>query len=158
MSSSTGIIEMKKIILLAIMLVGVAHAELDPTGTGEPQRTALKFNKWYISQVIKDAFPITDSHEIDKYVTTDTLKKLRHAQDPRYADDEFYDADFFLKAQDIADDWPQNIKIISSDYDPVCTQVYVLFNGKDWKHTVIDCMVKENGIWKVQSVANGDWK
>jgi hypothetical protein len=32
-------------------------------------------------------------------------------------------------------------------------QVYISF-GKKRDHTVIDCMVKENGAWKVQSVAS----
>lgn len=37
-------------------------------------------------------------------LTSDTMKKLRYAQDPKYADNEFYDADSFIKAQYIGDD------------------------------------------------------
>nr|WP_276519562.1 hypothetical protein [Enterobacter hormaechei] len=32
-------------------------------------------------------------------------------------------------------------------------QVYISF-GKKRDHTVIDCMVKEDGVWKVESVAS----
>ena len=36
---------------------------------------------------------------------------------------------------------------------PACMQVYISF-GKKRDHTVIDCMVKEDGVWKVESVAS----
>ncbi|HEO9145869.1 MULTISPECIES: DUF3828 domain-containing protein [Enterobacter] len=115
-------------------------------------KAALNFNKWYIAQYTANKFPITDNAEINKYVTASTMKKLRHAQDPRFADEEFYDADFFLKSQDIEEDWADNVTVVSSEYDPVCTNIYVSF-GKKEEYTVIDCMVKEKGIWKIQSVS-----
>jgi Protein of unknown function (DUF3828) len=146
---------MKKSFLIALLFAGVVHAEADPTGTGEPQATALRFNQWYVSQFIADKFPITDGHEIDKYVSKETLRKLRHAQDPQYADEEFYDADFFMKSQDAGNDW-QKVSVIFSEYDPVCTNVYVAF-GDHHEHVVIDCMIKEEGTWKVQSVARGSY-
>lgn len=139
---------MKKIILIALFFMHSAQAE----DTEKASQAALKFNKWYIGQVAKDHFPITDNPEIDKYVTADTMKKLRHAQDPRFADDEFYDADFFLKSQDIGDDWVGNVSVVASEYDPVCTNIYVTFGAKE-DNTVVDCMVEEKGVWKVQSVA-----
>ncbi len=139
---------MKKIMLIALFFMHSAQAEYSEKAS----QTALEFNKWYVAQVAMDHFPITDSPEIEKYVTVDTMKKLRHAQDPRYADDEFYDADFFLKSQDIGDDWVKNVSVIASEYDPVCTNIYVTFGAKEY-YTVIDCMVEEKGVWKVQSVA-----
>ena len=139
---------MKKIMLIALFFMHSAQAEYSEKAS----QTALEFNKWYVAQVAMDHFPITDSPEIEKYVTVDTMKKLRHAQDPRYADDEFYDADFFLKSQDIGDDWVKNVSVIASEYDPVCTNIYVTFGAKE-DNTVIDCMVEEKGVWKVQSVA-----
>ncbi len=57
----------------------------------------------------------------------------------------------FIKSQSFDDAW-QQIEIVSSHMDPVCTQVYVSFGAKQ-DHTVIDCMVKEDSVWKVQSVA-----
>ncbi|MGX5107408.1 DUF3828 domain-containing protein [Enterobacter cloacae] len=138
-----------KAILISILLITTSvHAGYSDNAA----KTALRFNKWYIAQYAADKFPITDGTEIDKYVTSDTLKKLRHAQDPRFADDEFYDADFFLKAQDIGEDWAEHVTVVSSEYDPVCTNIYVSF-GKNELYTVIDCMVKEKGVWKVQSVS-----
>ncbi|MBN6043560.1 DUF3828 domain-containing protein [Citrobacter sp. ku-bf4] len=121
-----------------------------------PMQRALEFNRWYIKQVNNDHYPIKKGDEIDQFVTAGTMKKLRHADDPRYAEDEFYEADFFLKSQYIDDDWPDNVVITSYYSDPVCVNVNITF-GKKKPHTVIDCMVKEDGAWKVQSVAARDF-
>lgn len=142
---------MKNILLLLFIFSFSVMA-----GHSDPIERAVKFNSWYINQINKDAFPITDGNEIDKYVTASTMKKLRHTQDPRYADEEFYEADMFLKAQYVGDDWPQNVTAIAGDTDPVCVNVYIAF-GKKQEHVVIDCMVKENNLWKVQSVSNADF-
>lgn len=138
---------MKNILLLLFIFSFSAMA-----GHSDPIERAVKFNSWYVNQINKDVFPITDGNEIDKYVTASTMKKLRHAQDPRYADEDFYEADIFLKAQYVGDDWPQNVTAIAGDTDPVCVNVYIAF-GKKQDHVVIDCMVKENNLWKVQSVS-----
>jgi hypothetical protein len=55
----------------------------------------------------------------------------------------------FLKAQYVGDDWPQNVTAIAGDTDPVCVNVYTHLAKQE--HVVIDCMVKENNLWKVQS-------
>ena len=138
---------MKKIAVLFIFSTTVSAAD----DMQIPMQRSLEFNRWYVMQVNSDRYPI-DGKEIDKYVTVSTMKKLRHAQDPCYADDEFYEADFFTKSQYIGDDWSQNVVIASYDSDPVCVNVNITF-GKKNPHTVIDCMVKEDGVWKVQSVA-----
>jgi len=125
--------------------------------THDAATQAAAFNKWYVTQISENHFPITDNHEIDRYVTASTMQKLRHTQDPDYDDEPFYDADFFLKAQDIGEDWPDNINVVSVDTDPICVNIYIAF-GKNKAHTIIDCMVRENGRWKVQSVAARDIK
>lgn len=142
---------MKKV--ATILLFSAAAAGADDMQI--PMQRALEFNRWYVKQVDNDRLPIIDGKEIDKYVTANTMQKLRHAEDPRYADDEFYEADFFLKSQYIGDDWVTNVAIESYDSDPVCVNVNITF-GKKKRHTVIDCMVKENDKWKIQSVAARD--
>lgn len=138
--------------LFALLIVSTcAAAGSDVASSLQPEKAALAFNKWYIQQINADKYPITDGHEIDKYVTSDTMKKLRKAQDPKYADEMFYDADFFIKAQDWDDDWVTDVTVISADYDPACFNVWIAF-GKKQQQIVVDCMAEENGVWKVQSV------
>lgn len=141
-----------KYYLFALLIASAcATADTYSTSSLQPEKAALAFNKWYMQQINANKYPITDGYEIDKYVTSDTMKKLRKAQDPKYADEMYYDADFFIKAQDWDDDWVTDVTVISSDYDPVCLNVWVAF-GKQQKYIVVDCMVKEDDSWKVQSV------
>lgn len=137
---------MKKLLALLLFTPALAMASGD---FDQPIKQALAFNKWYLQQIKDYKNPLTDGHDIDKFVTASTLKKLRAAVGN---DNEYYDADFFTRSQVFDDNWPENVSVVSSDYDPVCLNIYVSF-GKDEKHTVIDCMVKEGGTWKIQSVA-----
>lgn len=138
---------MKKLlfIILSCSIAGAAD------NLNAPVQRAVEFNRWYITQINADKYPITDSAEINKFVTADTLKKLRRTQEAGYTG-EFYEADFFTKSQYIGADWQQNVAVVAGDVDPVCINVYISFGAKQ-EHTVIDCMVKENDVWKVQSVA-----
>lgn len=137
--------------LFALLIASTCATAGTDSASLQPEKAALAFNKWYMQQINADKYPITDGHDIDKYVTRDTMKKLRKAQDPKYSDEMYYDADFFMKAQDWDDDWVTNVTVISSEYDPVCLNVWVAF-GKQQKYIVVDCMVEEAGSWKIQSV------
>ena len=56
---------------LFILLLGSCSALAHQN---DPVQQAVNFNKWYVNQISKDAFPITDSREIDKFVTASTMK------------------------------------------------------------------------------------
>ncbi|EPA0245352.1 hypothetical protein ACQYVZ_004247 [Salmonella enterica subsp. enterica] len=138
---------MKKLLLLLLIATSAMADD-----SSDPVSQAVAFNRWYVAQIDKNNFPITDGKVIDKYVTAATMQKLRRTQAPDY-DGVFYSADFFLKAQDIGEDWPGHVTAIAGDTDPICVNVYVAF-GEKQSHIVIDCMVKEDGSWKVQSVTS----
>lgn len=136
---------------LLILLFFISSPVFAVSDINNATKAALEFNKWYLQQIEKDVYPLLGnrSPEMSEYVTAETLGKLHKAVN---SDDEFYDADFFTRSQDIGADWPKNVTVVSSDLDPVCLNVYVAY-GKNMSHTVIDCMVKEKGKWKIQSVA-----
>lgn len=145
----TGMTNMKKIILAALLLPTLVSAaqKLPPEASA-----ALQFNKWYISQILSGKEPIKNYEALSRYVTRETISKLK-AMDKLDPDEyDVPDVDMFIKAQGYDDDWG----IVSAralDYDAACMQVYISF-GKKRDHTVIDCMVKEDGVWKVESVAS----
>ena len=136
----TGVTDMKHSILAGLLISSSAFAALSPGG---PEATALTFNRWYISQLIQEKNPLADYEGLQPYVTANTIAALKASNTADPDSEDVSDSDMFIKAQDFDDDW-QQIEIVSSDLDPVCTQVYVSF-GAEQKHTVIDCMVKENG-------------
>ncbi|XGI80847.1 DUF3828 domain-containing protein [Enterobacter hormaechei] len=142
---------MRKIILTALLLPLIASG----AGKLPPEaEAALQFNKWYISQIMSDKHPEADYAALGKYVTRDTIRKLKamDRRDPNEYD--VPDVDMFIKAQGYEDDWG-TVTARALDYDAVCMHVYISF-GKKRDHTVIDCMVKEDGTWKIQSVAGMD--
>ncbi|EAW1173101.1 DUF3828 domain-containing protein [Salmonella enterica subsp. enterica] len=117
--------------LFLLLLISVSATAGDPGISLQPEKNALEFNRWYIDLFTNPKAEPLDSKEIEKYVSSDTLKKLRAtSEQERKSGDELYDADFFLKAQDYMEDWPSNVTVISSEYDPVCLNVWVAF-GKN---------------------------
>lgn len=146
----TGTINMKSLLAIVLLwpLVSLAAANDVPA----PVTAAVQFNQWYIAQIARGKAPLTDYAGLSRYVTADTLQKLKAqaALDPNVYD--VPDVDMFIKAQSVGDDW-QQIAAVASDVDAACNNVYIAF-GKKQDHIVIDCMVKEGNAWKVQSVAN----
>ncbi|EPN9365864.1 DUF3828 domain-containing protein [Cronobacter muytjensii] len=138
--------------LLAIVLLWPLVSLAAANDVPAPVTAAVQFNQWYIAQIARGKAPLTDYAGLSRYVTADTLQKLKAqaALDPNVYD--VQDVDMFIKAQSVGDDW-QQIAAVASDVDAACNNVYIAF-GKKQDHIVIDCMVKEGNAWKVQSVAN----
>lgn len=136
---------MKTLSLIALFIPLLASAS-------GPEETAVKFNQWYMGQLQQDKTPLTDFNGLAPYVTKKTIDDLKAMYTGDSEDKDVPDADMFIKAQDFNTDW-NNVSVISSELDPVCTHVYVAF-GNDKKHVVADCFVLENGTWKIQSVTN----
>ncbi|EPN9525534.1 hypothetical protein ACT5AM_000155 [Cronobacter malonaticus] len=88
-------------LFIAAALWSTTAVARDETLEQKPQQAALNFNRWYISGFQNAYQELLDSKEIRHYVTKTTLEKLRRA---RTNENEFYDADFFIKAQDILPD------------------------------------------------------
>lgn len=145
----TGTTNMKKIALAALLLPSFAFAtqNLPPEAA-----TAIQFNQWYVTQLKNGNEPSRDYAALSRYVTRDTLSKMKAMDrlDPNEYD--VPDVDMFIKAQGYENDWGI-VNVSGLDYDAACMQVYISF-GKSRNHSVIDCMVKEDGAWKIQSVAS----
>lgn len=138
---------MKKILFALMLFTPLSFADSNAIGA---QTAALNFNKWYVGQLMQDKSPLTDYSALSKYVTSDTISALKKLYSGDSNDVDVPDADMFIKAQDYENDWNQ-VSVISSDFDPVCTNVYISFGSKK-EHVVDDCMSNENGAWKIRSV------
>lgn len=90
---------------------------------------ALHFNQWYISQIIAGKAPLTDYPALSRYITRETIGKLKamNKLDPNKND--LPDADMFIKARGYEDDW-KTVNVVAQDYDAACMQVYVSFGKK----------------------------
>ena len=136
---------MKTGLLFLILLSPLSFAET----LYEPDLTALEFNQWYIAQLNQNNPPVLDPDSLHDYVASGTIAAIKELYSGDSNEKDMPDADMFLKSQDWDEDWDQ-IKVLYSDFDAVCTNVYVAF-GKKQDHVVADCLVQENGKWKVRS-------
>ncbi len=117
-----------------------------------PQQVTEDFYKWYIGELNADKNPIDDKQTINKYVSKRLVKWL-------YSKDfEEYGADYFLDAQDWANDWVNNIKAAEGTMKGRVSTLEVTF-----KTTVEDeaamgdrslkiKLINENGAWKIDRV------
>ncbi|HDT3782612.1 TPA: DUF3828 domain-containing protein [Enterobacter hormaechei subsp. steigerwaltii] len=136
----------KPLFFLLFILSSLAGAET----TYAPGLVALKFNQWYIAQLDQNKPPVLNPDIMNKYVASGTIAAIKEMYSGDSNDKDMPDADMFIKAQDWDDDWNQ-ITVLHSDFDAVCTNVYVAF-GKKQDHVIADCLVEEQGKWKVRSV------
>lgn len=110
-----------------------------------PGQAALKFNQWYIAQLKQEKPPVLNPDIMNEYVASGTIAAIKEMYSGDSNEKDMPDADMFIKAQD----WDQ-ITVLHSDFDAVCTNVYVAF-GQKQDHVVADCLVQEKGKWKVRS-------
>lgn len=66
---------MKLLIFTSLLICTSAFATVSPTG---PEAAALKFNHWYIAQLLKEKNPLTDYAGLKPYVTTSTIAALKN--------------------------------------------------------------------------------
>lgn len=114
-----------------------------------PGKAALKFNQWYIAQLDQNKPPVLNPDIMNNYVAAVTIAAIKEMYSGDSNEIDMPDADMFIKSQDWDEDWDQ-ITVLHSDFDAVCTNVYIAF-GKKQDHVVADCLVQEKGVWKVRS-------
>ena len=139
------IMSSKPLFFLLFILSSLAGAET----TYAPGLVALKFNQWDIAQLDQNKPPVLNPDIMNEYVASGTIAAIKEMYSGDSNDKDMPDADMFIKAQHWDDDWNQ-ITVLHSDFDAVCTNVYVAF-GKKQDHVIADCLVEEQGKWKVRS-------
>jgi hypothetical protein len=114
---------MKHYLIVLLLISALVQA-------GEPENTALKFNQWYIGQLNQGKSPQTDFAGLKPYITTTTINAVRQLYTGDTENKDMPDADMFIKAQGWDEDWVTDIRVVSSDFDPVCVNVYIAFGKK----------------------------
>ena len=138
---------MKKILLALMLFTPLSFADSNVKGA---ETAALNFNKWYVDQLMQDKSPLTDYSALSKYVTSDTISALKKLYRGGSNDVDVPDVDMFIKAQDYENDWNQ-VSVISSDFDPVCTNVYISIDPIKGIFLLI-ARHMETGGWKIRYI------
>lgn len=112
-------------------------------------QAALRFNQWYIAQLDQNKPPVLNPDIMNEYLASGTIAAIKEMYSGDSNEKDMPDADMFIKSQDWDEDW-NHITVLHSDFDAVCTNVYIAFGMKQ-DHVVADCLVEEQGKWKVRS-------
>ncbi|GAB7206644.1 YqhG/Tai3 family protein [Dickeya oryzae] len=127
-----------------------AEEEEEDVDTAGAKKQAIAFYKWYIGQIAQNKLPIQDNDPtLEKYVVRNTVKALRTSKIST-------DVDFFLRSNGLdEDDWLPNVRVVGTDVDPICVNLYMVL-GKTSPKRLVTCYVQENGAWKLRSVTDLD--
>jgi hypothetical protein len=112
-----------------------------------PNTTVLKFYKWYITAMSKDE-PLSNSRpKMKSFVSSALLKEID--QNPDISED----ADYFIKAQDVPENWLNSLKIEKTETDgPKATVVVVIGATQEtYRHLTVS-LNKEGKSWKIRKV------
>lgn len=116
--------------------------------TAGAAKQAIAFYQWYIGQIMQNKLPIQDNDPaLEKYVARDTVKALRTSKVST-------DVDFFLRSNGPdEEDWLPNVRVVGTDVDPVCVNLYMVLGKRSPQH-LVSCYVQEDGACKLRSVTD----
>jgi len=141
-----------KIISFAVLLffigsVGSTAAQSADT----PEQTAKDFYSWYMKQIVANKSPREEKAMFQKYASK-RLSKWYFS--PAY---EEYGADYFIDAQDFDDKWQVTTgkAAVKGNAATLKVKLAAPKAGKNaWINNLTVKMVKEGGVWKIDSVNN----
>lgn len=136
---------MKALLMVILALSSLTFA----SDVYQPADVALKFNRWYIDQLKQSKPPILNPDIMSDFVASETIVAIKKLYSGDSNDKDMPDADMFIKSQSWDDDWDQ-VTLLQSDFDAVCTTVYIAFGIKQ-NHVIADCLIPEKGKWKIRS-------
>lgn len=137
---------MKKIALsfLIVIICGLAAA-----AQSTPETTIKNFYSWYVREISKNKFPLAEQPaKMKQFITTRCYNENKKA----YDNNEF-DADYFISAQDFDEKWATNVKISNVKINGNKASANVVLDGKGSFDSKLKLkLVKEKNVWKIDVI------
>lgn len=137
---------MKKI---ALSFLVVMLGSLAVLAQSTPQTTIKKFYSWYVREISKNKFPLTEQPtKMKQFITARCYNENKKA----YDNNEF-DADYFISAQDFDERWATNVKISNVKINGNKATANVVLDGKGSFDSKLKLkLVKEKSVWKIDVI------
>lgn len=138
--------------LLFIASLGSVNAA--EVNCASPGKITSDFYHWYLQELNKNNYPLTspaaiDKNNIKRWISPELLKNLEVS-----LSENDLDAEYFTDAQDIFDDWVNNISILqvkkTKHKAAVKLQLGISEIKKDYDISLDD----KDGCWKINKVAS----
>lgn len=135
------------ILLVPMALLGASAMAASVHSTKSPEAVLTAFYSWYIRDVQAMKIPIDDDRKtLKKYVSNETLRWIDSLSRAGT-----YDADYFLKSQDVLDDWPDHVAVSGIEIHGQTAAAKVAIGAaKNQKLDVF--MTIDGGKWKIRMV------
>jgi hypothetical protein len=138
-----------------LFIVSLGCASAASASCASPEKTTSDFYHWYLHELNQDKYPLTslaakDKQNLKKWVSPELLQEL----DKSLSENDL-DAEYFTDAQDIFDDWVNNIsvqkgKVVVEHQANVELTLGVTKIKRGYDITLDD----SSGCWKIDHVAS----
>mgnify|MGYP005981890193 CR=1 FL=1 len=135
-------------------IVSVGSANAVGTACTSPEKTTSDFYQWYLHELDQDKYPLTsaeakDRQSLNKWVSPELLQELRKS----LSENEL-DAEYFTDAQDIFDDWINNISVQKGKVAEHHASVELTLGVTEIKRGYDITLDDSHGCWKIDQVAS----
>lgn len=147
---------MKITSFFAVMLfiASIASANAASASCASPEKTTSDFYHWYLHELNQDKYPLTstaakDKQNLNQWVSPELLQQLGKS-----LSENDLDAEYFTDAQDIFDDWVNNVSVqkgeVAGHHANVDLTLGVTKIKRDYDITLDD----SHGCWKIDQVTS----
>lgn len=138
---------MKKIALSFLVVLFFSLAISAQTANKNPEITIKNFYYWYVKEIAKNKFPLAEQPaKMKQFVTVRCYNENKKA----YDNNEF-DADYFIGAQDFDEKWARFVKISKVKINGSKATANVVLSGSFDSKLKLK-LVKEKSVWKIDVI------
>lgn len=139
---------MKKVVLLLLISLFCCFSAM---AQSTPETTIKNFYAWYVKEISKNKFPLTEQPtKLKTFITARCYNENKRTYDRNE-----FDADYFIAAQDFDESWATNIKVSNVRIVGNKATANVLLDGKsNFDNKLKLKLVKEKGYWKIDTIDN----
>ena len=119
------------------------------TVNNTPESTIKGFYSWYIKELVKNKFPLTGQPtKLKQFITVRCYNENKKAYD-----NNLFDADYFISAQDFDEKWATNVRISKVQITGNRATANVVLDGKGYFDSKLKLkLIKEKNIWKIDVI------
>jgi hypothetical protein len=142
---------MKKVALLLLISLFCCLSAVAQTVNSTPEATIKGFYSWYVKEISKNKFPLTEQPaKMKTFITARCYNENKKTYDKNE-----FDADYFIAAQDFDEKWATNIKVSNVKIVGNKATANVLLDGKgSFDNKLKLKLVKEKSSWKIDTIVN----
>ena len=138
----------KLVLLLLVITIG-GFTVAAQTATSTPEVTIKNFYLWYVREIAKNKFPLSQQPtKLKQFITVRCYNENKRAYDKNE-----FDADYFIAAQDYDEKWATNVKISNVKITSNKATANVVLDGKGNFDSKLKLkLVKEKDVWKIDVI------